>query len=125
MSGELNVLNVVTVVPVADYDLAVSWYSTLLGRQPDLEPADGVAEWQVAQNAWIQVSFDPTSAGQTTVVLGVADIDAQCANWTAAEVPWGEIQDHSFIKTAEGHDPSGNTVTFVQEVPQADGDQPE
>lgn len=124
MTPVSNLTSVIAVLPVTDYDASIAWYTKWIGRRPDIEPADGVAEWQVAEQAWLQVSVDPESAGQTTVVFGVADLEAQCLHCAAAGVPWGEIDDYGFIKTAEAQDPAGNTITFVQEVQPAEADQP-
>jgi hypothetical protein len=71
---ESNLKSVVGVLPVVDHAAAVSWYQKWVGRAPDVEPMEGVAEWQLAENAWIQViqvSADPEPAGKTTVVVGV------------------------------------------------------
>jgi catechol 2,3-dioxygenase-like lactoylglutathione lyase family enzyme len=121
MTSASNLTSVIAVFPVADYDAAIAWYAKWIGRQPDVEPADGVAEWQIAEQAWIQVSTDPAPAGQTTVVIGVADLDAQRASCAAAGAPWGEVNDYGFLKTTAAQDPAGNTITFVQEVAQEEG----
>jgi hypothetical protein len=113
-----NLANVVAVLPVADHAKAVMWYAKWIGRAPDVEPMEGVAEWQLAENAWIQVSLDPESAGRTTVVVGVADLDAQRAACAAADVAVGEVNDYGFVRTAEAVDSDGNKVQFVQEVAQ-------
>ena len=113
---ESNFSNVVGVLPVTDHAVAVAWYQKWIGRAPDIEPMEGVAEWHLAENAWIQVSLDHEAAGQTTVVVGVKDIDAQCAVCSAAGVSVGEVSDYGFIKTAEAVDPAGNKVVFVQAV---------
>ena len=115
---ESNLASVVGVLPVTDHAKAVKWYQKWIGRGPDVEPMEGIAEWQVAENAWIQVSVDPESAGRTTVVVGVKDIDAQRAACTAVKVAVGDVSDHGFVKTAEAVDPAGNKILFVQEVPQ-------
>ena len=114
--SESNLKNVVDVLPVVDHAAAVSWYEKWIGRGPDVEPMEGVAEWQLAENAWIQVSVDPEPAGKSTVVVGVGDIDAQCSTCAAAGVTVGEINDYGFIKTAEAVDPAGNKVLFIQDV---------
>jgi hypothetical protein len=79
---------------------------------------EGVAEWQLAENAWIQVSVDPDSAGPATVVVGVANIDTQHSACEAANVDVGDVNDYGFVKTAEAVDPAGNKILFVQEVSQ-------
>lgn len=123
MSTELNLTSVISVLPVADHSDAVAWYGRWIGRGPDVEPMEGVAEWQLAQNAWIQVSADPESAGQTTVVIGVADIDVQRDACETAGVPWGDVNDYGFVKTAETADPAGNKIVFVQDLSDAPEDE--
>ena len=113
-----NLASVVGVLPVTDHAGAVKWYQDWIGRAPDVEPMEGVAEWQLAENAWIQVSLDPELAGRTTIVVGVKDIDTQRSACAAVDVAVGEVQDHGFVKTAAAVDPAGNTIQFVQEVPQ-------
>lgn len=110
--------SVVAVLPVTDHAKAVSWYEKWIGRGPDVEPMEGVAEWQLAENAWIQVSVDPGSTGNTTVVVGVMDLDAQREACAAADVAVGEVNDYGFVRTADAVDPAGNKITFVQEIPQ-------
>jgi len=111
-----NFSNVIAVVPVKDHAAATAWYESWIGRIADVVPMDGVAEWQIAGNGWIQVALDPEHAGSTTVVIGVKDIQSHriaCAN---AGIKLGDTQDHGFIKLAESVDPDGNKVVFVQEV---------
>lgn len=117
MSGS-NLSNVVGVLPVADHATAVTWYQRWIGRAPDVEPMEGVAEWQLAENAWIQVSADPETAGRTTIVVGVKDVIAQRSACAAVDVAVGEVNDFGFIKTAEAVDPAGNKILFIEEVPQ-------
>jgi hypothetical protein len=109
--------NVNAILPVSDHAAAVAWYKLWIGRGPDVEPMEGVAEWQLADNAWIQVALDPESAGKTSVVIGVEDIDSHVAELTKAGVTVGEVQDYDFIKMSEVLDPEGNKVNFVWENP--------
>jgi predicted enzyme related to lactoylglutathione lyase len=112
-----NVRNVVAVVPVKDHQKAVGWYAKLLGREADLVPADEVAEWQLADSAWIQVSADPERAGHTTVIIGVIDIDVQRSSCEKAGVPPGEVIEYpATIKMVEIADLDGNKVVFVQDI---------
>ncbi len=115
-----NYSNVVCVLYVGDYSEAVGWYEKWLGRAPDVTPDEGIAEWQLAENAWIQVSVapDPGLVGKSTVVCGVIDLDEQCASCQSAGVTLSDTEDYGFIKLANATDPAGNTVVFVQEVEQ-------
>jgi predicted enzyme related to lactoylglutathione lyase len=118
----LNLKNVNAVLPVSDHAAAVAWYAKWLGRNPDVVPVEGVAEWQIAENAWIQVAQapDPTLAGKTSVVLGVNDIDAQVSTLSEAGVPTSDVNDYGFIKITEVSDPDGNKINFVWENPNFD-----
>ena len=109
--------NVNAVLPVADHAAAVAWYKQWIGRDPDLQPMEGVAEWQLADNAWIQVAHDPEAAGKTSVVIGVEDIDSHVASLASEGVTCGEIQDYDFIKLSDVVDPEGNKINFVWENP--------
>lgn len=112
-----NIKSVVAVVPVKDHQKAVQWYTKLLGSEAHLTPMDDVAEWKLADNAWLQVGFDPEPAGHTTVVLGVTDIDAQRGFCEEAGIPIGDVVEYpEVIKMAEVSDLDGNKVVFVEDV---------
>ncbi len=112
-----NINSVIAVLPVKDQDTAVGWYKKLLGRDADIVPIEGVAEWQLAESAWIQVTTDPERAGSATVIIGVNDIDSQCALCAVANVPHGEVIEYpEIIKMIEVFDPDGNKIAFVQDI---------
>ncbi len=65
--------DIAAVIATKDYATARSWYSRVIGREPDLEPVDGVAEWQIAATAWLQLARTtigparpPCGSGSTT-----------------------------------------------------------
>lgn len=109
--------SVIAVVPGKDQATAVAWYTKLFGREADIVPADGVAEWKLAENAWLQVTTDPEHAGRTSVIIAVSDLDAVRAACANAGVSVGEAVEHAgVVKTAEALDPDGNKVVFAQEL---------
>ncbi|MFE0023793.1 VOC family protein [Amycolatopsis sp. NPDC059021] len=112
-----NFKNVNAVLPVADHAAALAWYKRWIGRDPDVVPTEGVAEWKLAENAWIQVAHAPEAAGKTSVVIGVEDIDTHVAGLTSEGVTCGEVQDYGFIKLTDVVDPEGNKINFVWENP--------
>jgi len=112
-----NIINIVAVVPVKDHEAAVAWYANLLGREADIVPAEGVAEWELAENALLQVADDADRAGCTTVIIGVEDVDVQRDHCTEAGVALGELVEYpGVIRMAEIADPEGNIVAFVQDI---------
>ncbi|TPD54370.1 MAG: VOC family protein [Thalassolituus maritimus] len=115
MRSPINSL--VAVIPVKDFDKASAWYATLLGREADLIPVDEVAEWQLAEGAWLQVSTDPERAGSTTVVFGVDDLEQQRQLCNDAGITLGDVQEYpGVIKMADICDPEGNKVSFVEDI---------
>jgi predicted enzyme related to lactoylglutathione lyase len=112
-----NINSVISVIPVNDFDKALSFYVKLFGRGPDIVPMEGIAEWEIVENAWIQVSIDPERAGTTTVVVGVNDIEAQCKECTGVNIAVGEIEEYpGIIKMMEMNDPDGNKISYVQDI---------
>lgn len=112
-----NINSVISVIPVNDFEKVLSFYIKLFGRDPDIVPMEGIAEWQLIENAWIQVSINPERAGTATVVVGVNEIEAQCEECISANLSIGEIAEYpGIIKMAEINDPEGNTIAFVQDI---------
>jgi predicted enzyme related to lactoylglutathione lyase len=117
-----NIKSVISVLPVKDFEAALNWYKKLLGRDPDVVPMEGIAEWQLVENGWIQVSTDAERAGCTTVVLEVNDLEAQCKACSDADVSIGEIVEYpEVIKMVEITDPEGNKISFVQDISNSSG----
>ncbi len=115
MAGKLN--DVAAVVAVRDYAAARSWYGRLIGRAPDLEPIDGVAEWQIAETAWLQVIEDRDRAGRSAVRFGVDDLAAQVAALTGDGITVGEpVVIAGLVEVVDVADPDGNEVSFVADL---------
>ena len=110
--------SVLAVVPVRDHARAVAWYGRWIGRAADVAPADGVAEWQLANGGWLQVGLNPEDAGHTTVVVGVQDVAARHALATDSGVEVSDIQDYGVVRLIQIADPDGNTVVFAEETGQ-------
>jgi predicted enzyme related to lactoylglutathione lyase len=109
--------DVAAVIATRDYTAGRAWYSSLIGREPDLEPVDGVAEWQITTTAWLQIVEDPERAGRTAVRFGVDNLDTQTAELTAAGITMGElVVVADMVKVVDIADPDGNEVSFVQDL---------
>jgi len=111
----VNFDSLIAVVPVTNQVAAVTWYKKLLGKDPDVVPVEGVAEWQLSEKAWLQVTTDPDRAGSATVIVVVGDIDAQRTACAESDISLGEVVEYpDVVKTADAFDPDRNKVTFVQ-----------
>jgi predicted enzyme related to lactoylglutathione lyase len=109
--------DIAAVVAIRDYATARSWYSGVIGRDPDLEPMAGVAEWQIAATAWLQLIEDPHRAGKSAVRIGVDDLESQIAELEGAGITVSEaVVIADLVKVVDVVDPDGNEVSFVQDV---------
>lgn len=115
MPGRFN--DIAAVIATKDYASVRSWYVRVIGREPDLEPIEGVGEWQIASTAWLQVVEDHDRAGKTAVRLGVDDLGAQIAALEAEGIATGElVVIADMVKVVDVADPDGNEVSLVQDL---------
>ncbi|KUI42008.1 glyoxalase [Mycobacterium sp. IS-1590] len=109
--------DVAAVVATGDFATARSWYCEVMGRGPDLEPIEGVAEWQITATAWLQLMEDGTRAGRSAVRIGVDDLDAQIAELAELGIDAGEVVVIAdVVRVADVVDPDGNEVSFVEDL---------
>ncbi|WKG00919.1 VOC family protein [Mycolicibacterium sp. HK-90] len=113
----IAIKDIAAVVATGRFDDAKAWYSRLLGREPDLEPVPGVAEWQLTATAWLQVVTDEAGAGRAAVRFGVDDLDATLSRLRDHGVTVGEPQVIADMVTiVDVADPDGNEVSFVADL---------
>jgi predicted enzyme related to lactoylglutathione lyase len=114
MTVTLN--GVAAVVATRDFRSARSWYSRLMGRDPDLEPAERVAEWQITETGWLQLIEDLPRAGKLAVRIGVTDLATQVAVLADAGIATGEpVVIADLVAVVDIADPEGNEVSYVQD----------
>ncbi|MDO4710275.1 MAG: VOC family protein [Pseudomonadota bacterium] len=103
--------HLVSVIPTADFSASRQWYARFLG-EPDETPSDGMAEWLIADNAWLQL--DSNANGQTAVIIGVENVAACRQALLQVDVAAADIVDYGFVQVCNTQDPHGNRVSFVQ-----------
>ena len=109
--------DIAAVIATKNYATARSWYVRVIGREPDLEPIEGVGEWQIAATAWLQLAEDHDRAGKTAVRLGVDDLAAQVSALHAEGIETGElVVIADLVEVVDVADPDGNEVSFVQDL---------
>lgn len=108
--------NLVSVFAVSDFEKSLAWYRAWLG-EPDVVPMEGVAEYQIADGAWLQLSSDDISlAGKGVIALGVEDAKGYRQELLDAGVMVGELMDYEVVLTFDITDPDGNRISFAQEL---------
>jgi predicted enzyme related to lactoylglutathione lyase len=74
----MEITSVTVGLPVTDLEASCLWYGAVFERaDPDLEPAEGVAEYEIG-GIWIQLVEDPGAEENAVLVrFGVDDVTAQ------------------------------------------------
>ena len=84
--------SLISVIKVSDYAAALAWYVAWLG-EPDEVPMEGMAEWRIADNTWLQLDASEGAAH-----------------------PAGDIVDWEVVLCCDLHDPDGNRISLAQVV---------
>lgn len=63
-------------IPVADYTVALSWYTQLLGSGPSFFPNNKEAVWELAPHRYVYIVLRPEHAGHAVHLSFVHDLDA-------------------------------------------------
>jgi catechol 2,3-dioxygenase-like lactoylglutathione lyase family enzyme len=103
-------------IPVAEFDAAVGWYETLLGRPADDRPMEGLADWHFAGTGSVQVVQDAERAGKGLLTLSVDDLADFVSDLEERGLRPGPIDDTTSTKVLflTIADPEGNAVTLVE-----------
>lgn len=114
---QITINDIAAMVATSRFDDACAWYSRIIGRDPDLLPVDGVAEWQMTGTAWLQLVDDETRAGRSAVRLGVPDLTETIGALADYGVEVGQPQVIAdMVAVLDIADLDGNEVSFVQEL---------
>lgn len=97
---------------VSDLDRSEAWYATVLEGQPDNRPMAGLIEWQLSPHAGVQVFEDADSAGQSTLVIAVGDLDALAKRLASSGIEHPDPQAVNVGRVLQLTDPDGNQVVF-------------
>jgi predicted enzyme related to lactoylglutathione lyase len=115
----MEVVSATVGLPVRDLSISVDWYRHVLElSEPDLEPAEGVVEFQVGP-IWLQLSEDGTTRSGSAAVLrfGVADAWAQRRRLEAIGVAVGPLKHvPGAVDYFDFTDPDGNALSMYTEL---------
>ena len=109
----MNFNNALAGVSVNDFEAAVKWYQTLIGRPPDIVPMETVAAWQFRDGGWLEVFRDEERAGKSTVILAVASLPIQLDELSRLGIPVEIVSPPNIGEVAMIADPDGNRVVFA------------
>ncbi len=110
----MDITSVTVGLPVTDLEASCLWYGAVLERtEPDLEPEDGVAEYEVG-GIWIQlVVDDQAEVHPARVRFGVDDVAAQHARIGALGIDVGPVECVAgAVDWFDVRDPDGNVLSL-------------
>jgi predicted enzyme related to lactoylglutathione lyase len=110
----ITVQGIYACVAVADFEAGVSWYATLMGREPDDRPMPTLAQWRNMDRAGLQVWDDRERAGKSLVTIVVPVLATERERLMAAGITFSEEAEGDFGRVAKVHDPEGNQIALAE-----------
>ena len=112
----IDVKTIVSVFQVSDIEKSLPWYKKWLG-EPNVVPMEGVAEYQLNKDVWLQLSYEGTEKiEKSSIIIGIEDIKSCKQILGDNGIETGEIQDYEVVLVFDIHDPDGNRISFAQEL---------
>ncbi|MBF4614339.1 VOC family protein [Curtobacterium sp. VKM Ac-1376] len=114
----MDITSVTVGLPVTDIEASCLWYGAVFERtEPDLEPEDGVAEYEVG-GIWIQLYVDDQAEeNPVSVRFGVDDVAAQHARIGALGIDIGPVECvDGAVDWFDVRDPDGNVLSLFSLV---------
>ena len=109
--------SLVSVLNVSDLTEALTWYGAWLGKH-DETLMDGMAEWRIADNAWLQLDATGETVTPSAAIIGVDDLAVYRTALLETGIAVGEIQDWEVVLSCDLHDPDGNKISLAQIISQ-------
>ena len=118
MKQPLEVTGITVQVRVSDMDVGQAWYTGLLGRPPDLEPADDAREWEILPSCWLYIALGAPAADGGALHLGVGDVAAERERLQGAlGITILEVQRiEGEVEWCEFEDPFGNRLGLFEDL---------
>jgi hypothetical protein len=102
-------------IPVGDLADATAWYGRLLEAEPDIEPVEGILEYEVRDGFWLQISEGERGSGEAVIRFGVRDIEAARGRLIEAGIEVGDVERiDGLIALLDFVDPWRNNLGFYQ-----------
>ncbi len=110
----VGVRETITVITVSDHAKSQEWYSRLFGKDPDLEPFPGNAEYKIG-GAWVQISKGDVNPSSWRFEIEVYDLQRERERLRKAGISATEIQTSpGVISWFDLRDPDGNNMRWFR-----------
>lgn len=124
MIGMSKVRGLTIAVQVGNTAQALSFYSVVLGRDPDYVAHDDFHEWEICERAWLQVSsgHESPKAASSRLRFEVADIAAEIERLRRLGLEVAEATTLAQVAVfTDFTDPWGNRLGLYQDIAGPDG----
>ncbi|WP_053219305.1 VOC family protein [Virgibacillus senegalensis] len=106
-------------VRVSDFDQGKKWYAEFLQKQPDFEPHQGFAEWELLPGCWLQVAEGEPAVGNGPLRVQTDSIEQERTRLLEC----GQVEDFTIyfreevpVRWATFSDPWGNRLGLFEEI---------
>jgi len=104
----------IVTIAVDDTPKSRNWYSRLFGKEPDLEPFPGNAEYKVA-GAWVQIRKGEVKPSSWSLEVEVSDLSRERERLRQAKISATDIKTvPGVISYFDIKDPDGNAIRWFQ-----------
>ena len=110
----MAIKNALAGLAVRDIEDGIRWYKMLLGREPDTQPMDGLAEWQFESGGWLQVNENKMIAGRSSVTFVESDFEGRVKTLKKAGIEPKQVLRGEHVSVIIITDPDGNQVVFAK-----------
>lgn len=101
-------------LPVSNLEQSIEWYKQLLGDVESFSPADGIIEFQLNENTWLQL-FEEESSSNSILRLEVGDIQSQHDRLKKLGLAPTSIElVPDVVSYFDFKDPDGNQLSFYK-----------
>ena len=106
--------NVLAFIAVRDITAGIRWYRMLLGREPDTQPMQGLAEWQFEAGGWLQLNENSMLAGRSSINPVGDENNGRMGGGVKAGIQPKTFVKGDYVNIVTVSDPDGNQVVFAQ-----------
>lgn len=111
----MRLTSVTVGIPVTDLAAAAAWYRRLLYARAEIEPADGIHEFDVLPGCWLQLSEGKTSGPEHLFQIGVEDLEAARRRLLSLGIAVAEPERvNGVIAFCDFADPDGNRLSLYE-----------
>jgi hypothetical protein len=110
----MTIKNVLAGVAVRDIENAIRWYKMLLGRGPDTQPMEGLAEWQFDGGGWLQINENKQISGRSSVTFVETDFEDRLKVLEKSGLKPKSVMRGDKVSVVIITDPDGNQIVFAQ-----------